>query len=155
MAITPPTPRLERAAFAQLAPDANAALIALSKAIDASGLEKTLTELVKLRASQINGCAFCLQFHLNVARGAGVSLAQLDQLAAWKDSSVFATRERAALAWTEALTCADQGAEDALYLQVREQFSESELAFLTAAVGLINAWNRIAVGLKFTPPAAQ
>src|ERR1700678_2152026 len=98
------SPRMEFAEFDQKAPAARAALSALSKAVDDSGLEKALTELIKIRASQVNGCAFCVQFHLNAARKAGVSQTKLDLVAVWRDTGVFSAHERAALAWTEALT---------------------------------------------------
>jgi len=149
-------PRIDRADFERIAPAAAAALQALGKAVDESGLEKPLTELVKVRASQINGCAFCVQFHLNMAHLLRVSPAKLDLVASWRDASVFSPRERAALAWTEALTRIDgNGASDEVYAQVQAQFAQSEIAFLTAAVGAINAWNRIAGALNFVPPAPR
>lgn len=146
-------PRISRADYDDLAPAAVAALRALGKAVDDSGLEKTLTELIKIRASQINGCAFCIQFHLNMARKLGVEAAKLDLLAAWREVGVYTARERAALAWTEALTRMDRhSVSDATYAQVQAQFTRSEIAFLTASVGAINAWNRIAGALHFEPP---
>jgi AhpD family alkylhydroperoxidase len=154
------SPRMVFAAFTETAGGAAAALQALGKAVDASGLDKTLTELVKLRASQINGCAFCVQFHLNLARKLGVAPVKLDLAAVWRDAPVFTPRERAALAWTEALTglarATGHGVEDHEYDAVREQFSAAEVAFLTAAIANIQAWNRIAVALRFAPqvPAA-
>lgn len=145
--------RLEWEDFRAVAPDANAALLALGKAAEASGLGKELLELVKLRASQINGCAFCAQLHLNVARKAGVAAEKLDLLAVWRDAGVYSKREQAALAWTEALTdISRQGAPDAAHAALRECFSESEAVFLTVAVATINAWNRIAVAFRFSPP---
>ena len=139
--------------FEQAAPSVVAALGMLSKAVDDSGLEKQLTELLKLRASQLNGCAFCLQFHLNLARKVGLAQAKIDLVAAWREAVVFSARERAALAWTEALTLmAQQRVSDAQYAEVQAVFTESEIAFLTAAVGAINAWNRIAGALQFSPP---
>lgn len=139
--------------FEQTAPDVVAALKMLGKAVDDSGLDKQLTELLKLRASQLNGCAFCLQFHLNLARKLGLASAKIDLLATWRDAGVFSARERAALAWTEALTSmAQMHVADALYVELQAAFSESEIAFLTAAVGAINAWNRIAGALQFSPP---
>lgn len=148
--------RMEWEKFRQVAPDANAALLALGKAPVDAGLPKDLLELVKLRASQINGCAFCTQFHLNQARQAGVAPEKLDLLAAWRDAGVFSAREAAALAWTEALTdIARQGASDEAYAALRAEFSETEATFLTVAVATINAWNRIAGPLRFTPPIPQ
>ena len=147
--------RIDRAQYDKTAPDAVAALMALGKAVDASGLDKSLTELVKLRASQINGCAFCVQMHINLSRQLKTPQAKLDQLAVWTESGLFSLRERAALAWTETLTrMATGGVPDAAYTQVQAQFSESEIVFLTAAISNINAWNRIAGALHFTPPPA-
>jgi AhpD family alkylhydroperoxidase len=147
--------------FSQLAPGARAALAALTKAVDDSGLEKTLTELIKIRASQINGCAFCLQFHLNLARKVKVAQTKLDLVAVWREAGVFTAREMAALAWTEALThmtsthMTSQGISDDVYEAVAKEFSESELASLTVAIGTINAWNRIAIAFCFAPPIPQ
>jgi AhpD family alkylhydroperoxidase len=131
-------------------------LSALSKAVEDSGLEKTLTELIKIRASQINGCAFCLQFHLNVARKFNLSQTKLDLVAVWRDAGVFSPRERAALAWTEVLTHVTPiGIPDESYDDARKEFNESELVFLTTAIASINAWNRIAMAYRFTPPIPQ
>jgi AhpD family alkylhydroperoxidase len=154
------TPLLDRrsdwSAFAQAAPSVIAALTMLGKSVDESGLDKQLTELLKLRASQLNGCAFCLQFHLNLARKLGLAQTKIDLVATWRDAGVFSQRERAALAWTEALTLmAQQPVADAVYVGLRAEFSESEIAFLTTAVGAINAWNRIAGALQFAPPLAN
>jgi len=146
-------PRIDRPEFAQLTPGVSEALLALGKAINASGLAPDLLELAKLRASQINGCAFCLQFHLNVARGLKVPSAKLDLLAAWSEAPVYSARERLALAWTEALTLpASAGPNDALYAQLLDEFGSTHLSYLTAAIANINAWNRIAMGLRFAPP---
>jgi AhpD family alkylhydroperoxidase len=146
-------PHQDWAQFEQHAGGVVSALRDYSRAVDASGLDKGLVELLKLRASQINGCAFCLQFHLNLARKLGLPQRQLDQLAAWRDSHAFSARERAALAWTEALTLmAAAPVDSALYTDLQAQFSEGEIANLTAAIAAINAWNRIAGALRFTPP---
>jgi len=132
---------------------AYAALGALSESVDKSSLDKTLTELVKLRASQINGCAFCIQYHLNVARRLGVPAEKLDLVAAWREAGVFSAREMAALAWTETLTAiSKEAASDAAYAALRAQFSEAEAMHLSVAIGTINQWNRIAVALRFAPP---
>ena len=126
------------------------ALRALGQAVEESGLEKGLTELAKIRASQLNGCAYCLNFHLAAARKVGVASAKLDLVAVWHEVDIFTGRERAALAWTEALTrMAQQPVADATYTELHQHFSAAEIANLTAAVGLINAWNRIAGGLRF------
>lgn len=139
--------------FAQAAPEVVNALGALGKAVDDSGLDKKLTELIKLRASQLNGCAFCIQYHLNVARKAGLSSAKVDLVAAWRDAGIYSERERAALAWTEALTLMSQKhIPDAVYEEVRAAFTQEETLFLTSAIGAINAWNRIAGALQFSPP---
>ena len=137
-------------ALTERAPDIHAGLAALTKGVDASGLDKGLTELVKLRASQINGSAFCLKFPLGVARKAGVAQDKLDMLAAWHEASVFSEREKAALAWTEELTLLGTGAasEDA-WEAVLEEFSADEALFLTVAIATINAWNRIGIAFNF------
>jgi AhpD family alkylhydroperoxidase len=148
-------PRIDENQYYQTAPEVAAALLALGKAVDDSGLDKTLTELMKLRASQLNGCAYCIQYHLNVARKLGMSSAKLDLVAAWRDAGVFSSREMAALAWTEALTrMAGNAVSDSVYEELEKQFSEPEIAFLTAAIAAINAWNRIAGALGFEPPIA-
>lgn len=144
---------MEYEEFNRTAPEAAAALRALGTAVDKSGLEKELTELIKVRASQMNGCAFCTMFHLGIARTKRVPAEKLDLVAVWHDSPVFSDRERAALAWTEELTEMPRGgASAATYAAVQAQFNKSEIAFLTAAIANINAWNRIAGGLRFTPP---
>lgn len=139
--------------FEREAPDVIAALRALGKAVDDSGLDKALTELIKVRASQLNGCAFCLQFHLNYARKLRVTPAKLDLVATWRDVGLFSARERAALAWTEALTLMPlRPVSDDDYEQLQTQFSKAEIAFLTTSIGAINAWNRLAGALRFSPP---
>jgi len=141
--------------FIARAPAVAAALREISKSAPNAGLDKGLLELVKIRASQINGCAFCLQLHLNFARKLGVPAAKLDLVAAWREARVFDARERAALAWTETLTrLKPEAASDADYAALRAQFSEDEALFLTVAVGVINQWNRIGVALRFAPPPA-
>lgn len=139
--------------FASRAPAVPAALRRLGEAVDASGLDKALTELVKLRASQINGCAYCVQFHINFLRKLEVAPEKIDLVAVWREAGIFSERETAALAWTEALTeSPNHGASDEAYAALLTQFTEQEALFLTAAIGLINAWNRIGVGLRFAPP---
>lgn len=148
--------RLEWEGFRTIAPEANAALLALGRTAEESGLGKELLELIKLRASQINGCAFCVQLHLSVARKAGVAAEKLDLVAVWRDAGVFSAREQAALAWTESLTeVSRQGASDAAYAALRQEFGENEAVFLTVAVGTINMWNRIAVAFRFSPSIAR
>ena len=144
--------------YRETAPLVVDALQALGKAVDDSGLEKQLTELLKIRVSQLNGCAFCLQFHLDLARKTGLPAIKADLVATWHDCDIYSDRERAALAWAEALTLMNQKiVTSQQYLQLKQQFSGNEIAFLTAAIANINAWNRIAGGLHFPPmiPASQ
>ena len=148
--------RLGFATFKEANPDIYAAMTSLS-AKASEGLEKDLVELVKLRASQINGCAFCLQFHLTLARNAKVPAAKLDLVAAWRDAGIFSAREQAALAWAESLTkLAGSTVSDADYQAVRQEFGEKEVAHLSTVIGVINVWNRISTGFAFAPqiPAA-
>lgn len=144
--------RLSFQAFKEANPDIYAAMTNLS-AKASEGLEKDLVELVKLRASQINGCAFCLQFHLNLARSAKVPAAKLDLLAAWRDAGIYSAREQAALAWAETLTkLAGNTVSEADYQAVRQEFSERDVAHLSTVIGVINVWNRISTGFAFLPP---
>ena len=115
-------------------------------------LEHSLIHLVKLRASQINGCAFCQHMHANEARKDGEQQHRLDVLPAWEEVDIFSARERAALAWTEVMTLvANEGISDEIYAATAQHFTEKELINLTAAIVTINAWNRIAVGFHFAP----
>jgi AhpD family alkylhydroperoxidase len=126
--------------------DALAPLLTLGKHVRAGSLEAPLTELVLTRASQINGCAFCLDMHSKDARAAGETEQRLHLLPAWRETTLYSPRERTALAWCEALTRLGHDAvPDALYAQAREQFDEKELVDLTLLVTLINSWNRINV----------
>ncbi len=135
-------------------PEAYAAVRALNTYVQNCGLEHSLLELVKIRASQINGCAFCIDMHVKVARKAGESEQRLQMVAAWRESPLFSDRERAALAWTEALTLVAQTrAPDADYDALRAQFSEAEMTRLGVAIGLINVWNRLMVGFRVPHPA--
>lgn len=139
-----------RIEFAKASPEAYQAMLTLSKYTNECGLERSLLELVKTRASQINGCAFCLQMHTRDARKLGETEERLHLLPAWREAPIYTPRECAALAWTEALTLLTEGhAPDDVYAEVRAQFSEAETAKLTLAIGVINSWNRIAVGLRF------
>ncbi len=144
-------PRLEWQGFKAVAPEANAALLSFTKAASARGLDKTLLELVKIRASQINGCAFCLQMHLDDARKLGIDEVKLNLVVAWREAPIFSERERAALGWAEALTLASKGVSDEVYAAARSVFSEQELADLSTAIIAINAWNRLGVAYRFTP----
>src|SRR5262247_3635393 len=117
-------------------------LLALQATVDKSGLEKPLLELVKIRASQINKCAFCLHMHTRDARKAGVSEERIYLLDAWRESSFYSQRERAALAWAEALTLLPEtNAPDDVYAEVAAQFSQPAIVELTFAIGAINLWN--------------
>jgi AhpD family alkylhydroperoxidase len=129
------------------------ALLALQATVDQSGLEKPLLELVKIRASQINKCAYCLHMHTRDARKVGVSEERIYVLEAWRESPLYTDRERAALAWTEALTLLPQtNAPDDVYAEVAAQFSEPEIVGLTLAIGTINLWNRFGVGFRLVHP---
>ncbi|NHM20739.1 carboxymuconolactone decarboxylase family protein [Tritonibacter mobilis] len=124
--------------------------------LKASGLEFSIIELVKLRASQINGCAFCIHMHTHDARKAGESEDRMHLLPAWRESTLYTPREQAALAWTEALTLvSDTAAPDADYALVAEQFSPREQVALTLLIGAINAWNRIAIGFRTPHPVSK
>ena len=136
------------------APTTTKALLAVEEAIAVSNLEYSLLELVKMRASQINGCAFCIHLHASDARKAGETEMRLYMLNAWRESSLYIDRERAALAWTEALTLvASRGAPEEDYRLVKEQFTETEQANLTIAIGAINLWNRLQIGAAASHPA--
>ncbi|MBN9534139.1 MAG: carboxymuconolactone decarboxylase family protein [Alphaproteobacteria bacterium] len=133
-------------------PGAMKPMQALEAYIHQSGLEQSLIELVKMRASQINGCAFCIDMHAHDARKAGESEERLYMLSAWEESTRYTPRERAALAWTEALTLISQThAPDADYEALMQHFSEKEAADLTLLIGTINAWNRFAIGFRSVP----
>ena len=133
----------------QVAPDTIKALSALEAQVQASGLEKSLIELVKTRASQINGCAFCINMHTQDARKQGETEQRLYLLNAWREAPVYTDRERAALAWTEAVTLiSETHAPDDVYEQVRSQFSEVDTVNLTMLVATINTWNRIAISFR-------
>ncbi|MEJ8320263.1 carboxymuconolactone decarboxylase family protein [Pseudomonas oryzihabitans] len=138
-----------RLPFSTLSPAAYQGLIATGQALAQSALGLKLVELIYLRISQINGCAFCLGKHAETLRGQGVSQAKLDRLAGWRISELFDARERAALEWAETLTAvAEKGAPDAAYEPLKAQFSDAEIADLTFAVALMNAFNRLAVGMR-------
>ena len=129
------------------------ALLALETALKASGLDHKILHLVKLRASQINGCAYCIHMHTTDMRKEGESEMRLYMLNAWRESSLYTPRERAALAWTEALTLLPQnGASDADYELIKAEFTEAEQVNLTLMVGAINIWNRLAVGMRAQHP---
>ena len=146
----------ERVQFSSVSPDAIKAMTGLERYLAGSGLEPGLLNLVKLRASQINGCAYCLDMHWKDLRAAGEPEQRLYGLQAWRESPYYSERERAALEWTEAVTnIATTHADDAVFEQVRPHFSEKELADLTWAIAAINAWNRVAIALRAVPGKYQ
>jgi AhpD family alkylhydroperoxidase len=128
------------------------AMFALEKQVSKAGLDGKLLELVRMRASQINGCAYCLDMHSKDARAAGETEQRLYGLSAWRETPYYSSRERAALEWTEALTrVADTHVPDDVFERVREQFSEDELAHLSLAIVAINGWNRLNVAARTVP----
>jgi AhpD family alkylhydroperoxidase len=146
----------ERLNYVKAAPNGYRAMAALNRYVEDCGLEPLLLELVKMRASQINGCAYCLDMHSKDARALGESEQRLYALNAWRETPFYTERERAALLWTEQLTLISQEhAPDAVYARVREHFSEEELVNLTLAIVTINGWNRLAIGSRSQPGIYQ
>jgi AhpD family alkylhydroperoxidase len=146
-------PRLN---YAKAFPEGIHALLNLGNIVNTSGLEPSLLELVKTRASQINGCAYCIDMHTKDARAGGETEQRLYALNAWRETPFFTPRERAALAWAEAITNIQQGhASDAAWNEVRQQFDESDLMKLTLAIATINTWNRIAIAFRAEPGTYQ
>ena len=146
-------PRIE---YRKVAPGVMAAMSGLERYLAECGLEPSLLELVKLRASQINGCAYCMDMHTKDARARGETEQRLYALSAWRETPFYTDRERAALAWTEALTLiADGHAPDAIYESAHQHFTEKELVDLTLAIIAINGWNRLAIGFRTVPGTYQ
>lgn len=146
-------PRLN---YAVAAPDAFAAMRKLQDYVADCGLEHSLVELVKIRASQINGCAFCIHMHTRDARAAGESETRLYLLSAWRESPLYTPRERAALAWTEALTrVVETQAPDSDYEELGRHFTEAERVKLSLLIGVINIWNRLAIGFRSLHPVEE
>jgi len=144
----------QRIDYRKAAPGALGAMFGLERYVRESGLEHSLLELVKLRASQINGCAYCVDMHTKDARASGESEQRLYAVSVWREAPFFSGRERAALAWTEALTLVgEKGVPDELYAEACGHFSERELVDLSLAVVAINGWNRLAV--SFRPPVGE
>jgi AhpD family alkylhydroperoxidase len=142
----------QRLEFAKVAPGAMKAMRELEKHVASSGLERSLYELVKTRASQINGCAYCLDMHTKDARKAGETEQRLYALSAWRETPFYTDRERAALEWTEALTLISQNdVPDSLYEHVHKFFDEQEMVALTMAIVAINGWNRLAISFRTVP----
>lgn len=142
----------QRLNYAKIAPDALKAMLELETYVATSGLERSLYELVKTRASQINGCAYCLDMHTKDARKAGETEQRLYALSAWRETPFYTERERAGLEWTESLTLiSENDVPDSLYEAVRKHFNEEELVALTMAIVAINAWNRLAISFRTVP----
>ena len=138
--------------YAKAAPGAYQAMDALEQYLHTCGLEVSLIHLIKLRASQINGCAYCLDMHWKDLRALNETEQRLYSLDAWRECPYYTDRERAALAWTEAVTLITDGhVSDAVYEEVRPHFSEKELSDLTLAVATINAWNRLSIAARTVP----
>lgn len=146
----------QRLNYAQLSPNPFKALMALSSEVQKGEIEQTILDLVSIRASQMNACAFCLDMHCKEATLHGERPLRLHHIAAWRDSTLFTPRERAALAWTEVLTkLPDGGVADDLYERVRGYFSEKEVSDLTFQILTINAWNRVSISAKAVPGSAD
>jgi AhpD family alkylhydroperoxidase len=144
----------QRLDYAQVVPDGIEILRQLEHYLKKAGLEPDLVELVKLRASQINGCAYCIDMHTKDARSHGESEQRLYGVSAWRETPFYTGRERAALAWVEAVTKVNEDqVPDEIYDQVKQQFTEKELVDLTLAVIAINSWNRLAISFR-TPPGS-
>jgi len=138
------------------APGLMQSVLALNKAVEDCGLERSLLHLIKLRASQINGCSYCVDMHAHEALADGDSQQRVIMVSAWKESPLFTERERVAFAWTEAVTLiAKDGVGDELYVRALGQFSESELVQLTVAVSMINTWNRLSVAFRSLHPVRK
>ena len=138
----------QRIDYAKASPQGYAAMSRLNSYVEGCGLEHGLLELVKTRASQINGCAYCIDMHTKDARAAGESEQRLYGLTAWREAPYYSARERAALAWAEAVTPIRGDIEDAIYDGLRQHFSEKEIVDLTLAVIVINGWNRLAISMR-------
>src|SRR5436309_2384205 len=146
----------ERINVVKVAPELTKALLGLEQYVRGSGLEAPLLELVRMRASQVNGCAYCIDMHSKDARAAGETEQRLYLLDAWREAPYYTDRERAALAWTEAVTKVTEGhVPDAVFEEVRGQFDDKELADLTMAIAAINAWNRMAISFRALPGGYQ
>lgn len=146
----------QRINYAKVAPKAIQGLVDIEKYIANSELEQSIFELVKLRASQINGCAYCIDMHTKDARKAGETEQRLYSVSVWREAPYYSDRERAALKWTEALTLiAENEVSDELYESVREQFDEEDMTALTMVIVAINSWNRLAISFRNEPGSYQ
>jgi AhpD family alkylhydroperoxidase len=140
---------MQRLNYATASPEALPKLLAVSAFVHNAGLDPKLLELIFMRASQINGCAWCLEFHSKRALHAGETQQRLNLLAAWRDAPVYSPKERAALEWTEAVTqIAGHQVPDEIYQRARQEFHDADLTNLTIAVGMINLWNRLNVAFQ-------
>ena len=147
---------MQRIDFTETDPNAFKAMLRLQACVNESGLEHSLLELVKMRASQINGCAYCIDMHSKDARAQGETEQRLYLLNAWREAqSFYSDRERAALAWTEAVTRLEGHVADSVYEAARAQFTEKELTNLTFAIVAINGWNRLSIAFRAPPGAYQ
>ncbi|SEH10752.1 alkylhydroperoxidase AhpD family core domain-containing protein [Sphingopyxis sp. YR583] len=147
------TPRMN---IFQAAPDAMKAMLAVEATFETSGIEHSLLELVKLRASQINGCAFCIHMHVTDAVKHSETNMRIHLLDAWRESPLYTDRERAALNWTESLTgIAETGAPDADYELLKAHFDDKQIAYLTVAIAAINFWNTVQISLRAVHPVEQ
>jgi len=145
-----------RIAYTKFAQPATKALLDIEKYLKSCGLEEGLLHLIKLRASQINGCAYCIDMHSKDARALGETEQRLYELNAWRETPFYTERERAALVWTEAVTLVSTShVPDDVYEEVRKQFDEKELVDLTHAVAAINSWNRLAIAMRAVPGEYQ
>ena len=146
----------QRVDYVKQSPEFFKKFVQFNIALDGGAIEASIRDLVAIRASQMNGCGFCLDMHIKQAKIHGERELRLYHVAAWRESTLFAPRERAALAWTEVLTrLPDQGVPDEIYERVRGQLSEKEISDLTFLIMAINAWNRINVGFKTVPGSSD
>ncbi len=146
----------QRIDYIQQSPDLFKAYLAFSQAIRGSAVDAVTRNLVQIRASQMNGCAFCLDMHVKEAKIDGERELRLHHVAIWRESPLFSERERAALEWTEALTrLSDHGVSDEIYDTVRKQLSEKEMSDLSFAIMAINGWNRLSIGFQVAPGSAD
>ena len=142
--------------YTKASPEALKAMLQLEAVVRRGGIDPKLLELIKIRASQMNGCAYCIDMHTKDARIKGETEQRIYSLDAWRETPFFSEKAGAALAWTEALTNIQTGhAPDALYSELRKSFSEEEIVILTLAITTINAWNRIAIGFRMVPGSYQ
>jgi len=146
----------QRLNYAEQSPQLSKKLLELSHALKTSSLGDTIVDLVNIRASQINGCAFCLDMHVKEAKIHGEKELRLYHVPIWRESTLFSDKERAALEWTEAVTrITPDGVSDEVYKRVRAHFDEKEISELTFAVGVINLWNRLSIPFRIVPGSAD